>query len=444
VRQHAPEGLNSEAQNVLAAVVAYHQRKLKKKKFARLDLSPQQEREALTIAALLRIAVGLNDSGSNMTAIHHVEPNRREMYIVVAGPKASSDAAVAQHKARLWTKIGYPEVKVMETDEAIKVIPFPEPKREIQIEPSDSLAEAGREVMRYHFAQMLRNEADTRLGEDIEALHDMRVATRRLRAAFEVFGDAFEPGALKSHLKGVRSTGRALGSVRDLDVFMEKAHHYLNSLPEEGQNGLAPLMDAWNQQREKARDKMLTYLDSKKYHDFKHNFNIFLRTPGAGARKLSKDQPTPHQVRELAPVLIYDRLAVVRAYDGFIEDAPVERLHALRIDFKKLRYTVEYFRQVLGTEANEIIDELKKLQDHLGDLNDAQVASQILQEFFDSQEAKQKDLSPEERQDLQPVVNYLEARLSEREHLITTFPEAWEHFKRPEFKRNLALAISAL
>jgi hypothetical protein len=55
----------------------------------------------------------------------------------------------------------------------------------------DVLSEAGRKVLAYHFNQMLLHEEGTRLGVDIEELHDMRVATRRMRAAFEVFADAY-------------------------------------------------------------------------------------------------------------------------------------------------------------------------------------------------------------------------------------------------------------
>ncbi len=50
------------------------------------------------------------------------------------------------------------------------------------------MSEAGRKTFRFHFRRMVYNEPGTRLGEDIEAMHDMRVATRRMRAAFRVFG----------------------------------------------------------------------------------------------------------------------------------------------------------------------------------------------------------------------------------------------------------------
>ncbi len=361
-----------------------------------------QQRAALTLAAILRIAEGLDSSGSGETAIQKVEPSASGMRIIVDGPSAAVDAAEAQQQARLWEKLGYPAVEVLVSSEAATwLIPYPQPAEKIGILPNDSLAEAGRKVMLYHFAQVLRHEDGTRLGEDIEALHDMRVATRRLRAAFEVFSEAFEPGALKPHLKGLRATGRALGSVRDLDVFMEKAQRYIETLPEEKRAGLDPLLSQWKEQREAARGRMLEHLNSWEYASFKEKFNLFLHSPGAGVRSQPPDQLAPDRVCELAPVLIYSRIAAARAYAPFLADAPIERLHVLRIEFKKLRYTVEYFSEVLGKRSVEVINDLKLLQDHLGDLNDAQVATQILGEFIEGWEASQQTLPIQERQSIE-------------------------------------------
>ena len=93
---------------------------------------------------------------------------------------------------------------------------------------------------------------------------------------------------------------------------------------------------------------MTAYLDSKAYARFKRDFNVFLNTPFAGAKQVGGSEPEPQLVRQIAPVLIYTRLASVRAFETHLEDAPIERLHMLRIEFKKLRYTVEYFQEVLG------------------------------------------------------------------------------------------------
>lgn len=437
--------LTSEEQSTLAAVLACHQGKLKRKTFAQLDLSPMQQRQALTIAALLGIAVGLDASGNGDTNIIQIEPAQDGIWIVVDGPKATVDAPAAQNNSRLWSQIGYPDVKILESeDAAAEILPYPKPLERIGILPTDPLSEAGRKVMRYHFAEMLRHEEGTRLGEDIEALHDMRVATRRLRASFEVFSDAYKRGALKPHLRGLRATGRSLGSVRDLDVFMEKAQAYLDTFPEDDPQDLDPLLNSWRKQREKARQKMLTFLDSQEYATFKRKFNVFLSTPGAGARRISKQEPEPHLVRELAPVLIYSHLAYVRAYDPFVEGAPIERLHALRIEFKKLRYTVEYFKEVLDAPAAAVIEDLKKIQDHLGDLNDAQVAGDILKRFIEQWEAEQDEQSSDAPPEIADVELYLTNRQTEQDNLKDTFIEKWELFNRPVFRQNLAQAIAIL
>jgi len=105
----------------------------------------------------------------------------------------------------MWEKIGYPKVKVLDTAEAeSKLLSYPEMMDFVGMQPSDSMAEAGRKVMRYQFSEMFRNEGGTRSGDSMVSLHDMRVAVRRLRAAFRVFGDVFERGALKSYSKGLR------------------------------------------------------------------------------------------------------------------------------------------------------------------------------------------------------------------------------------------------
>jgi CHAD domain-containing protein len=312
------------------------------------------------------------------------------------------------------------------------------------VQPDDPLAEAGRKVMRYHFAQMLLHEDGTRLGKDIEELHDMRVATRRMRAAFEVFSDAFTEKAIKTHLKGLRATGRNLGRVRDLDVFMEKAHIYLKKLPADRQAELEPLLHSWAEEREKDRLLMGNYLDSSKYAEFKEDFLRFVSTPGAGARKPSSTDLLPSRAGDIAPILIYTRLASVRSFNSILETASLEQFHALRIEFKKLRYTVEFFREVLGEESKLVINDLKMIQDHLGDLNDAHVATQILRDFLLVWEKEQDQLPVAQRKSPEPILAYLTFRYNELQRLMQSFQETWQHFNRPEFQQNLAQAVAGL
>jgi hypothetical protein len=172
--------LSADQINVLASIILFHSGKIKRKGISKLNLSPIQQREVQTLSALLRIADGLDRSDTQATSIQHIESSRNGIWIVVDGPEATTDASEAQQNARLWFKIGFPKIKIMEPEKAdTKLVPFPEPMTAPGIEPVDPLAEAGRKLMRFQFAEMLRHEEGTRLGDDTEALHDMRVATRR-------------------------------------------------------------------------------------------------------------------------------------------------------------------------------------------------------------------------------------------------------------------------
>jgi CHAD domain-containing protein len=319
------------------------------------------------------------------------------------------------------------------------------------LDPDDLMSEAGRKTLRYHFQEMVYHEPGTRLGEDAEALHDMRVATRRMRAAFRVFGEFFEPRAVAPYLKGLRRTGRALGPVRDADVLQEKALAYLASLPELGRGGLESLFQAIEQHREAARERMLRYLDGKKYAQFRERFGRFVEAEHMGSVPIGLvgGEPRPLRVRHVVPMVAYERLAAVRAYDEWVRvpDPPLERLHALRIACKRLRYTLEFFQGVLGPDTEAAIKQVVAVQDHLGALQDAVVASAILREFLTTGSWGKEALREVPPSAVTPnpgVEAYLAARQAEMQHLVGTFPQVWQQITHSDFSQLMAGAIGVL
>src|SRR3712207_2014084 len=89
-----------------------------------------------------------------------------------------------------------------------------------EIDATLSVGEVAFAILRRHFAEMLAHEPGVRLGEDPEDLHDMRVATRRLRAALKLYADAL-PKRAERYESDLRWVAGALGEVRDLDVHLE-------------------------------------------------------------------------------------------------------------------------------------------------------------------------------------------------------------------------------
>lgn len=357
-----------------------------------------------------------------------------------AGKGAHEAIEVRTKNARMESATG--EAQEINPDSQLE-IPYPQPRQSIGVSPDDTLSEAGRKVWLFHFALMLCHEEGTISGEDIEELHDMRVATRRMRTAFDIFSPAFDPKIMKHYLKGLRTIGRFLGAVRDMDVILEHALNYQRKMDEDTRPGLEPLIRAWKQVIHKKRSKMTRHLQSENYHTFKNEFNLFLQAPEQ-IKPIIEVSGLDSHLRDIVPVLVYSRYASVRAYESILPTASVAQLHALRIEFKKFRYVLEYFREILGDQVSHAITELKQMQDHLGELHDTDVACQLVKDFLSDWEEEQLAKPIVERENPEPTVRYLAFLHDERYRLISTFPELWKRFGRAEFRQNIAGAISQL
>jgi CHAD domain-containing protein len=300
----------------------------------------------------------------------------------------------------------------------------------------DPLAEAGRKVLRFHFARMLAYEKGTRSGDEIEDLHRMRVATRRMRAAWRLFGDAYRPRRAARYVAELRAVAERLGAVRDLDVLLDGLGGYVASLPADERPALEPLDAEWRAGREAARRELLTLLDAGAYRRFVADYLTFVETEGAAARTIEATHP--HRVRDTATSRIWGAYEQVRAYDSTLAWADLATVHQLRIAGKRLRYALEFFREVLGPEAEGLIAKVTALQDHLGALNDADVATRLGREFLVASAAR---LSPPT---IEAVGRFLGVRDRDVARLRRSLPAAWRPVAAESFRRALGRAVSSL
>ena len=149
----------------------------------------------------------------------------------------------------------------------------------------------------------------------------MRVATRRQRAAWRVFGEAFRKGRTKRYRDGLRETAGRLGAVRDLDVQLEAADAYRADMPVAEQRALEPLLAAWRQHRDDARVLLLRDLDSATYRRWLDDYIDFVRTEGVAVLTVGPVQP--HRVRDTAPSRIWTAYEEVRGYESVLRWADV-------------------------------------------------------------------------------------------------------------------------
>jgi CHAD domain-containing protein len=219
---------------------------------------------------------------------------------------------------------------------------------------------------------------------------------------------------------------------------------YQRKLKEEDRPGLEPLLIEWKQIIDTERTKLIKHLESEAYRRFKHDFNLFLQLTAGDKDSSDSGNATITLIRDIVPILVYSRYATVRAYETILPTASIDQLHALRIEFKKFRYALEYFREILNDTATKTINEIKQYQDHLGELHDSDVACELVRGFLKRWEENQLRTPIHERINPEPIVTYLAYLHGERYRLMITFPELWQNFNRTEFRQNLANAISLL
>jgi CHAD domain-containing protein len=322
-------------------------------------------------------------------------------------------------------------------------------KKRPGILPVDTMVEAAVKTLRFHLARMLEHEAGTRLGEDSEELHVMRVSTRRMRMSLRVFEEYLDRQAMRPVLKGLRRTGRMLGAVRDLDVFQEKTQDYLDTLPRERAGDLDGLLAACRAERERQRGRLVDYLDSGRYRTFVERFQEILDEPLERLSARPPADPRPQRVAQVLPGVLYKDMAVVWAFEGQLGglETPLPLFHALRKGCKGLRYTLEFFEDVLGPGARPLIKKVKGLQDHLGDLQDAVVTSGVLRDYltWGTWRHSGHELPGSVEVIVAPgAARYLAARQEEMERLVLTFPDVWPTLAGSGFSRELASVIAEI
>lgn len=144
--------------------------------------------------------------------------------------------------------------------------------------------DAARSVLRSGFKKMIDNLDGTRAGldksvatpDEVEALHDMRVGSRRLRAALAVFGRLFSEGQFKALDKEVGRITDALGAVRDLDVQLESLSALPATLPANEAYGVGRLFARQTKRRDRERKALIIVLDEMQKDRFDRRFKRLL------------------------------------------------------------------------------------------------------------------------------------------------------------------------
>ena len=296
-----------------------------------------------------------------------------------------------------------------------------------------TLGNVGRALLLKHWQRALRHEAGARTGGDIEDVHRMRVATRRLRSAFRFFGAYMALPRQDKIVAGLRVLARRLGAVRDLDVLIERLEHEATA-----ESADRPTIDAiiaaLDQDRAVARDALVAYLDGREMSNLRAHVADGLTQPASGS-PAKRDRP----VRTAGPRLLARRAARLFA-DGADLLAPTsEELHDLRIQLKRLRYAAEFLLPYTdGNRLKPLIRRTTALQDVLGELHDGDVMLDMLRSLVASASERSETGVVLTGVAAAAVIRLLARQADRRDALLLRFRSLWREFagRRRQWRRK--------
>jgi CHAD domain-containing protein len=257
-------------------------------------------------------------------------------------------------------------------DSSLPGVPVPDRYR---LTPHDGVFTAIGKIVGKQAYKMWGNTDGTIHDLDIEFLHDLRVATRRARFALLLFRDCIGKARTEWLRKELSWIAKSLGRVRDIDVFQEKFSEQFRRIGA-SEELIEDVVGHYRGKRCKNLESMKLDLQSDRYIELLEGLR------GLESSMFRKGQREGAPVVELIPGFIGEVLDRMSTWLHHAADSlSPSDLHDLRIEFKGLRYTTEFFDDLYAGEMHSVIRRFVRFQDCLGLFQDAQVAAQTLRKF---------------------------------------------------------------
>ncbi|MBW4521837.1 MAG: CHAD domain-containing protein [Scytolyngbya sp. HA4215-MV1] len=283
-----------------------------------------------------------------------------------------------------------------------------------------TLGKHARNVIQEQYQQIIKYEKKVLTDQDPENLHRMRVATRRLRTALQVFQETIALPKAASE-KRLSALAKVLGKLRDLDVqIADLETNYRLQLDLNEQGLVDEAIAVLEKHRIKAFAGVKSALKRSHYKSLKEAYHTWLETPQYTT--ISPLLLLPH-----IPDLLSPLLASLLLHPGWLisaEQISAENssvLHDLRKACKRARYQAEFFMDFYPKSFQKWANEIKAIQDDLGKLHDTEVLRSLLL----------SKLSPASQAQLEAVMQQAQAEA------LSTWEATRQKYLEPAFRLNL-------
>jgi CHAD domain-containing protein len=247
----------------------------------------------------------------------------------------------------------------------------PDVPAEQEISPDDPAVEAVRGALIRGTRRLISHDPSVRIGTDVEAIHQMRVATRRLRSDFRTFRELLDERWAEPLIDDLRWLGGSLGAVRDVDVQRE----HIVVVAADYRDSTEPLFQHLEHDHSRARRSLLRDLRSDRYHELLDRLVAAIEEPRI------TELAGKSSAEVLPPIVEKAWTKLAKAGKGLDPDDDDDRFHRVRIRAKRARYAAEAVAPALGSDGDAAMSFAKKcarVQDALGELQDAVVLTRTL------------------------------------------------------------------
>jgi CHAD domain-containing protein len=217
--------------------------------------------------------------------------------------------------------------------------------------------------------QVLRHDPGVRLASDPEDVHQMRVALRRTRSVLATARPILAKEATEPFRAELKWLGGVLGTVRDLDVLLERLRTQVADLPADDRFAAERLVQVLATDRELAHAQLVEALESERYLALLDALASVAQAPALSGRTKSVAALASREYRKLE-----------RGVAALPAEASEDELHRIRVRAKRARYAAELAEPAVGKKASRFITDAKRLQDVIGEHQDAVVAGQRIQQ----------------------------------------------------------------
>ena len=293
-------------------------------------------------------------------------------------------------------------------------------------------------VLRSRLAEMCLLRKRALDFSDLEGVHDMRVASRRMRSALRDFRPYLRKGKLKTSSGAIRDLADALGAVRDHDVALMALDHLSAKAPADVTAGIESLMETLNAIRSEERQQLTAELSYRGLVALRSSFAEALASALIAGSNHDNEGAS---YKDFARTTILARLEELQKLSASLyQPLSAKPLHKMRIAAKRLRYALELFAPCWGESLKIYARHVGLLQTDLGELHDCDVWIENFGKRLEKADKKKtlKAISDEERAAMVWLIAHF-SKLRARHYRSAL--ARWHEWERKNFLRNLEATL---